>query len=348
MKDDIRNIIKESYREKTAPDATGRFNVSQYVSHLLATTKTPALTSFLMRVDESIKQGTPQFMLFEQFGEGLKQFSDIIEVSKILTKMNETMQQESSAEILECFTIAEKIRDEYVHDQLCEALNSYFAQPNDFTKDMVCEALENVHNLNMPKEAVRINLIVEGVEKANNLYFAKQSINESAALVRRQERSRDEQIQKNIYEKVEKYIEKRLNEDAAAKKAISEQYTIANVSNKMGLYDTIQGLSVTEAAKSNAKLKAKLDQFAEAIRMGCYEERIYETFVQQITPFNYLKPVEKAIKSINEKANENPDTLLITRILEEMSEAADSYLYREMVEEDVCRFITSPTPENRI
>ena len=28
MKDDIRNIIEESYREKTAPDATGRFNVS--------------------------------------------------------------------------------------------------------------------------------------------------------------------------------------------------------------------------------------------------------------------------------------------------------------------------------
>ena len=91
MKEDIRNIIAESYREKNAPDATSRFNISQYVEHLLATTKTPALTSFLMRVDESIKQGVPQFMLFEQFGDGLKQFSDIIEVSKVITLMNETM-----------------------------------------------------------------------------------------------------------------------------------------------------------------------------------------------------------------------------------------------------------------
>lgn len=348
MKEDIRNIIAESYREKNAPDATSRFNISQYVEHLLATTKTPALTSFLMRVDESIKQGVPQFMLFEQFGDGLKQFSDIIEVSKVITMMNETMSQEGSAQILECFTIAEKIKDEYVHEQLCEALNAYFATPNDITKDMVKEALDNVHNLNMSKDAVRISLIVENIEEANPVYFAKESINESAALVRRQERSRDEQIQKNIYDKVEKYIEKRLNEDAEAKKALSEQYTISNISNKMGLYDTIQGLMVTEAAKSNKKLSAKLEQFADAIRQGCYEERIYESFVQQITPFNYLKPVEKVINKINEKANENPDALLLTRILEEMSEAADSYLYREMVEEDVCRFITTPTPENRI
>ena len=36
-------------------------------------------------------------------------------------------------------------------------------------------------------------------------------------------------------------------------------------------------------------------------------------------PFNYIKDVEKVIKRINEKAGENPDTLLLTRILEEMN-----------------------------
>ena len=244
--------------------------------------------------------------------------------------------------------IANTINDEYVNEQLVESINAYFNEPNDFTKSQIKDAIDNVHNLNESQKAARLSLIINKVEEAQPTYFSSVSINESANLVKRQNQTRDEMIQKKIQENVERLIEQRLAEHDEEERKLAEQNTLSHISNKMGLLESINHLMKSEDAKRNQKLMEKLTQFSSAIAQGCYEERVYESFIQQITPFNYLKTVEKTIKAINEKANENPDSLLLTRILEEMSEAADSYIYREMVEEDVCRFINNPSPENRI
>lgn len=349
MSSDIRNIINESYQEHISPDATARFSISEYVNRLLSTVRTSQkLTNYLMHINERIERGAKQFMIFEEFGKGLEQFSDIIEVRNVLDEMNKTMHEGDNANILESFKISEMVADEYVHDQLVEALNAYFATPNDITRKQVQDAIDNMHNLNETQMAINLQMIIEGIKSAHAESFSTVSLNETANIIKKQQSARDEQIQKNIFEKVERYIQNRMSEEEMNRKKIDEQFNLKNVSNKMGLQRSISGLLKSEFCTKNDRLVEKLNQFAYALQQGCYEERVYESFLTQMQPFNYIKDVEKVIKRINEKAGENPDTLLLTRILEEMSESADSYIYREMIEEDVCRFIMQPTPENRI
>jgi hypothetical protein len=292
-------------------------------------------------MNERLNRGAKHFMVFEEFGRGLQPFSTYTEVRNVLDEMNQILQDGDNAKILESFKISEMVSDEYVHDQLVESLNGYFANPNDFTKKEVNDAIDNMHNLNETALAVNLSLLVNDIADAHKELFSSVSINESHQIAKKQQNARDEQIQKNIFEKVERYIANRLEESEMSRQKVAEQYTLKNVSNKMGLSRSIASLLKSDAAK-NPKLNEKLQRFSYALQQGCYEERIYESFITQITPFNYLKDVDKVIKRINEKANENPDTLLLTRILEEMSESADSYIYREMVEEDVCRFIQDP------
>lgn len=349
MSSDIRNIINESYQEHNSPDATERFSISEYVNRLLSTVRTnQKLTNYLMHMNERIEHGAKQFMIFEEFGKGLEQFSDIIEVRNVLDEMNKTLQEGDNANILESFKISEMVADEYVHEQLVEALNAYFATPNDITRKQVQDAIDNMHNLNETQMAINLQLIIEGLKTAHAESFSSVSLNETANIIKKQQSARDEQIQKNIFEKVERYIQNRMNEEEINRKKIDEQFNLKNISNKMGLQRSISGLLKSEFCTKNDRLVEKLNQFAYALQQGCYEERVYESFLTQMQPFNYIKDVEKVIKRINEKAGENPDTLLLTRILEEMSESADSYIYREMIEEDVCRFIMQPSPENRI
>ena len=346
LSNEIQNIIQESYRAEKTPDLAERFSIKEHVNNLLATTKNVSLTAFLLRVNENLERGVKDIVLFEAFGRGLEKFSDIKAVKQVIDQLNAV--SKDNAALYECLMIANTITDEYVNEQLVESINAYFNEPNDFTKEQIKDAIENVHNLNESQKAARLSLIVSNVENAQPTYFSSVSLNESANLVKRQNQSRDEVIQKKIQESVERLIEQRLSDHDAEERKLAEQNTLSHISNKMGLLESINRLMRSDAAKGNQKLMDKLSQFSSAIAQGCYEERVYESFIQQITPFNYLKPVENTIKTINEKANENPDSLLLTRILEEMSEAADSYIYREMVEEDVCRFINNPSPENRI
>ena len=67
-----------------------------------------------------------------------------------------------------------------------------------------------------------------------------------------------------------------------------------------------------------------------------------------MTPFNYILKVNETIKDIKEKTDKNYQSVLLTRILQEMSESPDSYIYTELVEEDVTRFILAPTNESLI
>ena len=195
MSSDIRNIINESYQEHNSPDATERFSISEYVNRLLSTVRTnQKLTNYLMHMNERIEHGAKQFMIFEEFGKGLEQFSDIIEVRNVLDEMNKTLQEGDNANILESFKISEMVADEYVHDQLVEALNAYFATPNDITRKQVQDAIDNMHNLNETQMAINLQLIIEGLKTAHAESFSSVSLNETANIIKKQQSARDEQI----------------------------------------------------------------------------------------------------------------------------------------------------------
>jgi len=98
-------------------------------------------------------------------------------------------------------------------------------------------------------------------------------------------------------------------------------------------------------AKTNKKLVETLEQYKGALEQGLYEERLYEGFIKNLTPFNYLNSVNKEIKRLEKVAEDNSAAIGITKILEEMY-TTNSYYIIPMIEECACRFIKDPSPIN--
>ena len=74
IKHDLRNIVNEAFKEKNAPDLTKKFNIKRFISGLLENSKTPKLTSFLNHYNKYIQDGMPEYLLYESFADGLKNF----------------------------------------------------------------------------------------------------------------------------------------------------------------------------------------------------------------------------------------------------------------------------------
>lgn len=125
--------------------------------------------------------------------------------------------------------------------------------------------------------------------------------------------------------------------------------TLESLANNQGLNlgKHLADIANSEA-KSNERLMSVINAYQEAVNMGAYEERLYETLIQNITKYNYLLPVEKAIKAINEKANERYEEITLTKLLEEMKDNQYSFIYVDLIQEDVARYINEPTPTNRV
>ena len=146
----------------------------------------------------------------------------------------------------------------------------------------------------------------------------------------------------------EKYLNESSEEDEARAKKTDSTYSLDNVSNKLGLNEKVVSLLSDGDVAKNFKLRDVLDRYENAMINGCYQERIYESLIRDLTPFNYILKVNETIKDIKEKTDKNYQSVLLTRILQEMSESPDSYIYTELVEEDVTRFILAPTNESLI
>ena len=67
-----------------------------------------------------------------------------------------------------------------------------------------------------------------------------------------------------------------------------------------------------------------------------------------MSKFNYLLPVDKAIKAINEKVSEKREEITLTKILEEMKDDHASFIYVELIQEDVARYVKEPNATNRV
>ena len=91
-----------------------------------------------------------------------------------------------------------------------------------------------------------------------------------------------------------------------------------------------------------------INLYSNAINQGAYEERLYETFLQNVSKFNYLLPVSKAMKSITEKVDSKREEITLTKILEEMKDDHSSFIYVDLIQEDVARYVKEPNAINRV
>ena len=349
VKQTIRQIINESLEDKrTTFDGASFFSIRNYVTGLLAEGHTnPQLMSYLTNYEYRLRKGGKEFLMFEEFGTGLAQFAKGNKsVKSVLEQMRKTSKEHS--DILEGLKQIENIPDDYVREDVRECFNEYMGDPCDETKTNLLEAIENVYGLN-EGIAMNLTLIATGTSKHNPELFYEINESKQAEVDRRVNESRKEKMANDIFKKVERYLderEKNANEEQAR---INEKYSLDGIANKNGLnlYEHIKTVLKSDAVK-NVALKNTLLQYSEALSNGAYEERLYETLLQNTAKYDYLLPVEKMRKSILEKAEEKYEQITLTKLLEMMRDNYSSYIFVDLIQEDVARYVENPSPTNRI
>lgn len=347
----IHSMINEGLRsEHEAYDGTTKFNIRRYVNGLIEEGhRNPKLMSYLLEYERALNEGEKDFLLFEQFGRGLEKFAKGNKsIKNVLTQMNETLKECGYS--LPAFRVIESIDDEYAKKIMFEAYNDYLKDKNEYTKSNVLEAIDNLQDYD-ENAAMRLTVFVTEDVNRSPEFFATKFINEAQQMTidKRIEERNKEKLAGDIFKKVQKYINEKNNEAEIQARHINEKYSLRGIANNNGLklYEHISNILKSDASR-NENLKNILVQYSTAIGNGQYEERLYETLVQNITRYNYLLPVEKAIKAINEAVEKKEEEITLTKILEEMKDSYNSYIYVDLIEEDVARYVLEPSATNRV
>lgn len=288
-------------------------------------------------------------MLFEQFGQGLVQYSKANPTIKnIIKKMNKTLAENGNE--LNGYLLIEQIEDPYLKDTVLESYNNYLEDKNAETRENLIEALEPLFMVSDPI-AMKMQLLITEDSSMSSRFINTNFINESDYDIqnRRIQEAREKRQADMIIEKVIRHFEDKLDEDERLQLTEKAEYCLEGIANKNGinLFEEINTIAHSDAG-SNERLMEVLSAYKNALNQGAYEERLYETFIQNVSKFNYLLPVDKAIKSIVEKVDTKQEEITLTKLLEMMKDDAQAFIYVDLIQEDVARYVKHPNPTNRI
>lgn len=231
-----------------------------------------------------------------------------------------------------------------------EAFNDYLNDKCERTKNILYDILESSIVRNDPA-AVNLNILLTDDSAMSPNFIHEDFVGEMEAeeLENRLQEQRDKKKADEIFGKVKRYLDEQFENSESAKLQEKTNYCLNAIANNQGLNleKHIADIKNSPAA-SNQRLMEVLDQYATAIRQGAYEERLYETFIHNIGKYNYLLSVDKAIKKLNETVNNNKEQISLTKLLEEMKDDHSSFIYVELIQEDVARYVKEPNTINRV
>lgn len=348
---DVRNIINESMQQTvSADDVLNQFDIHGYITRLIETGhKNPELMNMLVRYDDMLNKGVKDFTVFEQFGNELARFSAGNRIIKeIISEMNETL-QDYGMELMG-YILIEGIEDYTAKQTIGDAFTNYIMNKCSDTLNDFIDSLDLLYEFNEPL-ATKLNLLITRDVDMSDHFIHTDYVDDSAyeELNRRIQEEKDRKLAEDIYEKVEQHITAKLAEQEASLKEEQSKLCLEYIANNQGLnlFEHLESIRNSDAA-TNERLMQVVNAYSEAVKMGAYEERLYETLIQNISKYSYLLPVEKAIKSINEKANERKEQIKLTQLLEAMKDDQYSFIYVNLIQEAVARYVNDPTPNNRV
>lgn len=348
----IRNIINESVVEMTGDySGSDQFNISRYIAALIEEgQREPGLMDFLLRWQNITNECGPEneYKYYRPFANELTKFSKTnMSVRKVLNEIQGTLDAHSAE--LDMYCLIDMLDNAYAQESVREAYNEYLLEPSDLTRQEVLDAIMTAYESG-DSVAERIMALFSDSTLSDSRiqYMVAEGVDNFAENNRKIAKAREERKVRKIQEKLEEYANSLFEAAEAQREQEREMYSLAGIANNNGLKltEAIKTIAGSDASK-NKKLMETVDQYAGAIRSGLYEERLYETFVTNLTPFNYLKPVEKVLNDINEAARKNAVAITLTKLMEEMSESA-SYQLLPLIEEAVARYVKNPNPNNRV
>lgn len=347
----VRNIIQESFNRDTENfDGTTKFNIHRYVNGLIEEGhKNPELMSYLVNYNNALANGAQDFMLFEQFGQGLAKYAKGNKsIKTVIEQMNNTLATDGAN--LVGYQLIEQIENPLTKDNIKYLYNQYVANKCQETKDNLVEALSPLVEDGDPV-ATKLNILLTEESSMSANFIHADYVNESEVknFEKKLQEQRDKKTMDQIFSKVQRYIDEKLDEDEKARLTEKDDFCLNAIANNQGinLSEHINNIRHSDAS-SNQRLMEVINLYSNAINQGAYEERLYETFLQNVSKFNYLLPVSKAMKSITEKVDSKREEITLTKILEEMKDDHSSFIYVDLIQEDVARYVKEPNAINRV
>ena len=347
----VRNIIQESFNRDTENfDGTTKFNIHRYVNGLIEEGhKNPELMSYLINYNNALANGAQDFMLFEQFGQGLAKYAKGNKsIKSVIEQMNNTLVTDGAN--LVGYQLIEQIENPLTKDNIKYLYNQYVANKCQETKDNLVEALSPLVEDGDPV-ATKLNILLTEESSMSANFIHADYVNESEVkkFEKKLQEQRDKKTMDQIFSKVQRYIDEKLDEDEKARLTEKDDFCLNAIANNQGinLSEHINNIRHSDAS-SNQRLMEVINLYSNAINQGAYEERLYETFLQNVSKFNYLLPVSKAMKSITEKVDSKREEITLTKILEEMKDDHSSFIYVDLIQEDVARYVKEPNAINRV
>ena len=347
----VRNIIQESFNRDTENfDGTTKFNIHRYVNGLIEEGhKNPELMSYLVNYNNALANGAQDFMLFEQFGQGLAKYAKGNKsIKTVIEQMNNTLATDGAN--LVGYQLIEQIENPLTKDNIKYLYNQYVANKCQETKDNLVEALSQLVEDGDPV-ATKLNILLTEESSMSANFIHADYVNESEVknFEKKLQEQRDKKTMDQIFSKVQRYIDEKLDEDEKARLTEKDDFCLNAIANNQGinLSEHINNIRHSDAS-SNQRLMEVINLYSNAINQGAYEERLYETFLQNVSKFNYLLPVSKAMKSITEKVDSKREEITLTKILEEMKDDHSSFIYVDLIQEDVARYVKEPNAINRV
>ena len=347
----VRNIIQESFNRDTENfDGTTKFNIHRYVNGLIEEGhKNPELMSYLINYNNALANGAQDFMLFEQFGQGLAKYAKGNKsIKSVIEQMNNTLATDGAN--LVGYQLIEQIENPLTKDNIKYLYNQYVANKCQETKDNLVEALSPLVEDGDPV-ATKLNILLTEESSMSANFIHADYVNESEVknFEKKLQEQRDKKTMDQIFSKVQRYIDEKLDEDEKARLTEKDDFCLNAIANNQGinLSEHINNIRHSDAS-SNQRLMEVINLYSNAINQGAYEERLYETFLQNVSKFNYLLPVSKAMKSITEKVDSKREEITLTKILEEMKDDHSSFIYVDLIQEDVARYVKEPNAINRV
>ena len=347
----VRNIIQESFNRDTENfDGTTKFNIHRYVNGLIEEGhKNPELMSYLINYNNALANGAQDFMLFEQFGQGLAKYAKGNKsIKSVIEQMNNTLATDGAN--LVGYQLIEQIENPLTKDNIKYLYNQYVANKCQETKDNLVEALSSLVEDGDPV-ATKLNILLTEESSMSANFIHADYVNESEVknFEKKLQEQRDKKTMDQIFSKVQRYIDEKLDEDEKARLTEKDDFCLNAIANNQGinLSEHINNIRHSDAS-SNQRLMEVINLYSNAINQGAYEERLYETFLQNVSKFNYLLPVSKAMKSITEKVDSKREEITLTKILEEMKDDHSSFIYVDLIQEDVARYVKEPNAINRV
>ena len=315
----VRNIIQESFNRDTENfDGTTKFNIHRYVNGLIEEGhKNPELMSYLINYNNALANGAQDFMLFEQFGQGLAKYAKGNKsIKSVIEQMNNTLATDGAN--LVGYQLIEQIENPLTKDNIKYLYNQYVANKCQETKDNLVEALSSLVEDGDPV-ATKLNILLTEESSMSANFIHADYVNESEVknFEKKLQEQRDKKTMDQIFSKVQRYIDEKLDEDEKARLTEKDDFCLNAIANNQGinLSEHINNIRHSDAS-SNQRLMEVINLYSNAINQGAYEERLYETFLQNVSKFNYLLPVSKAMKSITEKVDSKREEITLTKILD--------------------------------